>query len=169
MQFFNVDLKGLNGRPHPVLSGIFTTKDVQKSRSHVKLLCDDLYTYEKRAKYDGGSPNCRLCFKEEQQENIIENVTHIISICEAYTDIRERIKNEIKSVSLNILPETSIHDILGNPAMFTQFIVDCTSHNLPVRIIPSSEIFTKIMNLSRDLCYGILKKRSEKLNELMIK
>lgn len=82
MKFFNVDLKGLNGRPHPVLSGIFTTKDVQKSRSHVKLLCDDLYTYEKRAKYDGGSPNCRLCFKEEQQENIIENVTHIISICE---------------------------------------------------------------------------------------
>ena len=166
MQFLNIELKGLNGRPHPVISETRTTKQVRKSCSHIKLLCDDVYTFERKAKYDGGSANCRLCFNDQLEENHNENVIHIIATCSAYAELRGRIKCEIESVCANILPLCLIHEIIVSPKSFTQFILDCTSHNLPVRIDPSLDIFLTIMDLSRDLCFGILKLRSEMLKAL---
>ena len=47
MTFLNVSIKGLNGRPHPALSGITTTHSVKKSRAHLKMLADDLYNMER--------------------------------------------------------------------------------------------------------------------------
>ena len=38
MEYFNVSLLGLSGRHHPALSGLVTTLDVKKSRSHIKCL-----------------------------------------------------------------------------------------------------------------------------------
>ena len=66
MRFLNVSVSGLSGRHHPALLNIMTSQDVNKMRPHLKMLCSDLYTYELKAKYNGGSPHCRLC-----QENTI--------------------------------------------------------------------------------------------------
>ena len=38
MKYLNVNAKGLNGRPHPALQGVNLTKNVQKMRSHIKML-----------------------------------------------------------------------------------------------------------------------------------
>ena len=58
------------------------------------MLCGDYYTYQLKAQYKGGSPNCKLCkISPEQNDNIdnIENIEHILTQCSAYSDIRQRI------------------------------------------------------------------------------
>ena len=39
MSYLNVNLKGINGRCHPALYGVSTTKEVAKLHAHIKLLC----------------------------------------------------------------------------------------------------------------------------------
>ena len=162
MKWFNVGVKGLNSKPHPLLSGITMTKEVLKSRAHMKLLCDDLFTYEKKAKYEGGSAHCRLC----SSENEIEDTEHIINSCSLYTEIRNRVKFEMKTLCNEILPSSYVEEIFCDSSSFTQFVLDFTSLNLPVRIDTSSEVFSMLLNLSRDLCFGIMKIRSQKLRSL---
>ena len=165
MKFLNVNLKGLTGQMHPNLKHIITTRDVQKARCHTKFLCDDLYTYEKKAKYQGGSPLCRLC-TEQSTEN--ENNIHIIATCEAYFEIRNDIKEKIIHVCNEATPAFNIDLIMKEKTLFTQFVLDCTSMNLPQRIIPESDLFISVLKLSRDLCFGITKLRSEKLKMLQL-
>ena len=56
MTHLNVSVTGLNGKHHPALANLLTTFDIQKSRTHLKMLCQDYLTYEKRADQSGGSP-----------------------------------------------------------------------------------------------------------------
>ena len=74
--------------------------------------------------------------------------------------------NEIKSVCESKLPKSYFEDISLNNQLLTQFILDCTSINLSKRISADSEIFLEILSLSRDLCFGITRLRSEKLKLL---
>ena len=157
MKFLNVNLKGLNGRPHPCLKFIRTTRDARKARSHLKFLCSDIYTFEKKGKYQGGSSKCRLCLNEN------ENIVHIISICPTYSEIRTRILEEMKAICETVI---TFDDILSDNEMKTQFILDCTSPNLACRISPDSDIYQSVLKLSRDLCFGILKHRTEQLKIL---
>ena len=79
MKFLNINLKGLDGRPHPCLKHIRNSRDAIKARSHLKFLCCDVYTFEKKAKFQGGDSNCRLC-----SDKPVENIIHIVSCCSAY-------------------------------------------------------------------------------------
>ena len=45
MSFLNVSLTGLNGKPHHIFEGIFSSYEVKKLRIHVKMLCQDYLTY----------------------------------------------------------------------------------------------------------------------------
>jgi len=165
MKFLNVNLKGLNGRPHPILSNINTTREAMKARSHIKSLCDDVYTYEKRAKFSGGESTCRLCISQDETD---EDIVHIIAKCSAYEDIRSQILLEMKVACEIELPESYFEEILEDEILLTQFVLDCTSFNLPKRICPESGLFLTIPGLSRDICYKIAKVRSEKLKLLML-
>ena len=49
MNYLNVQLHGLTGRPHPALSGILTTRDTKKLRHHIKFLAGDFLTEERQA------------------------------------------------------------------------------------------------------------------------
>ena len=49
MKYLNVSLYGLSSRLHPALSGLVTTDEVKKSRSHIKMLIGDLYTYQTKS------------------------------------------------------------------------------------------------------------------------
>ena len=59
--FLNVQISGLAGRPHPVLTGILTTRDVMCSRIHIKMLSGDYPCFS----YLGSDKNqdalCCLC------------------------------------------------------------------------------------------------------------
>ena len=56
--------------------------------------------------------------------------------------------------------------VLDDPEVTTQFILDWTSLNLPVRIVESDEICTRIFSLSRDFCYSINKRRLDLLRNV---
>ena len=63
-----------------------------------------------------------------------------------------------------IVPE--IRNSFLNNEYLCQFLLDCTSLNLPIRITENNELCSRIFYLSRDLSNGIVKKRSEKLKKL---
>ena len=62
MIFLNVQLHGLNGRHHPALFGLKTTRQVEKMRPHLKMLSGDYLTYSRIAlDRKSGDPSCRIC------------------------------------------------------------------------------------------------------------
>ena len=98
MMYLNVSVSGLRGKRHPALSNLLTAFNVKKSRPHLKMLCMDYYTYEKRADQSGGAPQCRSCTAANQKTPPAENIHHIITQCVAYSDVRERIMKEFKDL-----------------------------------------------------------------------
>ena len=165
MKYLNIKVKGLNGRPHPAIQGVSNTTDVKKLRAHIKMLCCDLYTYEVKAKYQGGSPHCRFCEDDKiqgvpEERRPVENIQHIITECSAYSHIRTRIIHQLEIICARVL---EIRNIFLNNEYLCQFLLDCTSLNLPIRITENNELCSRIFYLSRDLCNGKVKKRSEKL------
>ena len=163
MKYLNVNIKGLNGRPHPALQGVSKTNDIKKLRAHIKILCSDLYTSEVKAKYQGGSPHCTLCEGDSKNKTPIENIYHIVMVCNAYSHIRRRILHQVEIICAKI---EGIKTIFSNSDSLCQFLLDCTSLNLSHRLPENSELCSRIFTLSRDLCYGIIKIRSEKLKKM---
>ena len=166
MSYLNVNIKGLNGMPHAALSGVVTTQSVQKLRAHLKMLTDDLYTYEKRAKYQGGSSQCRLCTVSDLTTENTEDLVHILTICNTYRETRLRILLQMEILCLRARNDINFQIILENRKQLTQFILDCTSLNLENRISEQDEVCPLIFNLSRDLCYNIMKKRNNEIRKL---
>ena len=164
MKYLNIKLIGLSGCCHPALRDVITTQQVTKMRPHIKMLCNDYYTYEQRAKYQGGSPACRICSSDEP-----ESLEHILTICNNYSDVRRRVISEMKNLLENIDYIETYEPIFSNNQNLTQFILDCTSANLPIRINYSDRISSKIFELSRGLCYSIHKTRLKMLKDLASK
>ena len=125
MQFFNVSLIGLRGRPHPALTVIKSTHDVKKARHHIKMLGGDYYTYEIKSKQSGGSPLCKSC---EQDEN--EDLIHIISRCEAYNELRQNIRKEYEQHCSKTKTTIDFKNLCENEIDFCQFVLDPSSINL---------------------------------------
>ena len=163
MSYLNIATKGLNGLPHPALFDIQTTSSVQKMRPHIKMLCGDYYTYQLKAKYQGGSPHCRLCPNQD-----IEHIEHILTQCPEYEDVRQRIFNDIKNICDQSRSSICFEELVTEPKTLTQFILDCSSLNLQYRINSSDEHCASIFNLARDLCYSINKSILQKLRKLKV-
>ena len=164
MQYLNVNLKGLNGRHHPALLGVSTTQGVPKMRAHIKMLCSDLYTYQMKAENHGGSPHCRLCQQPSENNENVENLQHILTECTAYSEVRDRIVNEMENLCGRSKSGINFEEIRKN--QLTQFILDCTSMNLKSRINTCDTIFGELFQLSRDLCFYVKKTRIAKLRSL---
>ena len=84
MSYLNVQLSGLTGRHHPALSGILTTRDVERLRPHIKMLVGDYLTYS-RVVLDSkgvGDPSCRMCsYYGSPQPAASETIEHILTEC----------------------------------------------------------------------------------------
>ena len=158
MTYLNVSVTGLRGRHHPALANMLTTHDVQKSRPHLKMLCKDYYTYEKRADQSGGSPHCRSCSgtnQESPNNSPAEDLLHILTDCSAYLHIRDRILPEFAFLCLQSKSRLKFNDILSDRSKLCQFILDPTSLNLDARINLSDPYLGEFFKLSRDYCYSI--------------
>ena len=164
MTYLNVSVSGLRGRRHPALSNMMTTHDVQKSRPHIKMLCKDYLTYEKRSDQSGGSAHCRSCVDSNPTtKRNVENIPHILAVCSAYSDIRERIMHEYAN-----LCNTSGFDfnsVLSDSDKITQFVLDPTSLNLKLRISASDPHLATFFKLSRDYCYSVHNRRMKILKQ----
>ena len=127
------------------------------------MLCSDTYTYEIKALYQGGSPLCRLCSGYPSENTQNENITHIVTQCDAYSELRGRILLQMEVLCASAKTTINFKQIQANNKELCQFILDCTSLNLTTRINEEDEICPKLFALSRDLCFGINKLRTQKL------
>ena len=160
LKYLNVSLLGLSGRHHPALSGIVTVNDVKKSRHHLKMLAGDLFTYEKKSEQSGGSPFCRLCNEEKN-----ESVSHILTYCSTYSDVRLRILEELAYLCKISISNVNFSDLLQNSENLCQFILDPTSINLSSRVNMNDPLLGTFFKTSRDICSSISEQRLKLLSE----
>ena len=165
MLYLNVDLAGLSGRPHPVLHNILTTQDAKKARLHLKFLTCDYMTNEKLAKDNPTrSPACDLCPCPAP----LDSIEHILVTCRATAEVRARLIPELLNIVARVQPQCSILQCYPPPSTLAQFILDCTSNNLPdkIRIPAHNPDIGAVYRLSRDFCYAISCERSRQLKSL---
>ena len=157
MNFLNVKVLGLSGTPHPSLLNITTTQDVLRLRPHLKLLSGDFLTRERESLDTGSSPHCRLCHAP------VEDIEHVLVRCHCTADIRDCLLPEILNTVKAIQPRCAILD--KQHPYLTQFILDCTSLNLPepYRIPAHHPHVGLIFRMSRHWCYAATKARARLL------
>ena len=170
LSFLNVQITGLMGRPHPVLTSILTTRDVMSSRVHIKMLAGDYPCFSYLGSDRNQSPHCRLCKAlSPQYSPPEENMVHLLTRCRATTDTRIRFTPELLNTISRNFPNNSILET-SNHTHLTQLILDPTSLNLPLsmRISPAHKDLPKVLFVCRNLCYAIHRDRSRQLKSLGI-
>ena len=169
MAWFNINLIGLAGKPHPILKNITTTHDVKKLRIVIKMICGDYYTYELRGNQNGTSVHCRICLAPS------ESIIHVVALCPGTSEPRQRITSELETCLVPTSNDSSIFTksltkdeflhLTSNDKMWTQFLIDCSSYNLPdwARIDFNDKNLNEIFKLCRDMLYSIHSMRLAKL------
>ena len=160
MEYLNVQLSGLSGSQHVALNNIKTTQDALRLRYHLKFLTGDYLTAVRQSQDQKTSPGCKLCPAE------IESTKHVLAQCLGTADIRQRLLPELLNTVQQVQPSSSI---LESPAQhLTQFILDCTSPNLPNthRIPAHNPRVSEIFKISRDWCYAVGRQRLRLLKNL---
>ena len=160
MIYLNVQMLGLSGRPHPALQNILTTQDVKKLRLHLKFLTCDYLTNERLAlDHPGKDPSCQLCLAPS------DSIEHVIMSCRATSDVRDRLLPELLNAVAKVQPNNKLLEVLPPPPVMTQFVLDCTSFNLPdsVRIPFHNPQISEIFRISRDWCFAINNERCRML------
>ena len=129
LSYLNVDVTGLSGRPHPILSGLATTQDVLRAVPHIRMLSGDYLCFATLSIERGSDPQCRLCTPGITGHAPAEDITHIVSRCRGTSDPRDRILPDLLNTVMKHNPSNGI---LHKPNHLTlcQFILDCTSINL---------------------------------------
>lgn len=173
MTFLNIQLIGLNGRHHPALFGLHTTRDVERLRPHLKMLSGDYLTYSRIAEdRKSGDPSCRLCRESSSHSAPPETIPHILTECRGTAEVRERILPELLNTLLSAKPNhiylTCPPSLLKLDLTLTQFILDCTSFNLSdqYRLDINNDNVEKMFTISRDLCHAVHSSRMNKLKLL---
>ena len=144
---------------YPALQNV---QEIPKLPAHIKFLSGDYLTAERLAIDNGKSPQCRLCLAP------VENISHVLTKCRATSQIHSRMLPELLNTVLYIDPNSSILQVPSHDQYLTQFILDCTSLNLPAtyRISAHNPLVGEIYRISRDWCYGISKARARLLCQL---
>ena len=162
MEYLNVQLLGLSGRPHPALHNVNTTQDCKKLRHHLKFLTGDILTGARLSKNQPGSnPACKLCLSS------YETIEHILTVCPALSDVHQRLYPELMNVVNAVQPSNKIMQS-HSTSILTQFILDCTSMNLEndYRIPANNPNIHEIFSLSRDWCLAVANSRTKQLSIL---
>ena len=152
MRYLNVQISGLSGRPHPILHNVCTNQEVKKLRLHLKFLTCDYLTNERLSKdRPNMSSTCDLCL------DCADTIEHVLASCKATTEVRDRLYPELVNVVASVQPMCAILTQHPPADILTQFILDCSSANLPesFRIPIHNPNITKIYRISRDWCFGI--------------
>ena len=159
LEYFNVQVLGLNGRAHPALD-IHETRDSPKLKAHLKFLTGDILSYLTLSNERGGSPHCRLCPAP------CEHTQHIICECASTAEIRERLYPELVNLVASIEPYSGLLDRnLTSNKLLTQFILDPASLNLPDshRINFQHPRLHELYSFSRDWCHAVYNHRAKLL------
>lgn len=168
LEFLNVQVTGLTGRPHPVLSGILTTQEVTRSRVHVKMLAGDYPCFAYLSSDRGQDASCPLCkHVDPHQPAAVEDMVHLLTRCRGTADTRTRLTPVLLNVISKHFPTNSILE-QPNHVHLTQLILDPTSLNLPmtIRLAPNHPGLSQVLSACRILCSAIHKDRTKQLKNL---
>ena len=163
MVYLNIQLHGLSGRPHSVLQNIHTTQGAKKLRLHLKFLTFDILTNERKSlDQPGVSPACDFC------DDPIDSTEHALVSCKARVDIRRRLFPELMNMVAKVQPMSKILQYLPPASILAQFVLDCTSVNLPedIRIPVHNPGVSTVNGVCRDWCYAVASERSRLLRAL---
>ena len=162
MEFMNVGLLGLSGKPHPIISGIRDSRDIPKLRMHLKFLTGDIVTGERLAIDRGSDPKCRICSAPK------ENIVHILTQCRALADIHERLHADLVNIIVDIDDQNKILEHTTSDETITQFVLDPTSMNLAngYRISILHPRLQEVLKISRDWCFTANSRRTSLLKKL---
>ena len=167
LKFLNIQAIGLSGRPHPVMAWVRTTQDVQNIRPHLKMLSGDYQCFSNLAHDRGVEPHCRMCQELSIQQPPEEDLVHLLTRCRATADTRHRIMPELLNTVADSIPNNKL---LTNPTheVLTQFILDCSSLNLPntVRVPTNHPGYIQITRQCSNLINGIHKDRTRQLKAM---
>ena len=158
MKYFNISILGLRGRIHPSIRNINNKNEVINMRPHLKMLIGDYLTYEKKSHQSGGSPECRICDLNET-----DSYMHILLSCDSLSEPRQRILTQI--IIFCQSNNVNIEQYLRDPEKLTQFILDPSSMNIPVRVDINDPILDHSIKLSQDLCYALYKLRMKLISD----
>ena len=108
------------------------------------------------------SPACKLC------DASIDSIEHVMVSCSATSEVRCRLIPDLMNAVYQVQPMCQILKYHPPPSLLTQFILDCTSFNLPdsVRIPMHNPGISTICKVSRDWCFAISRERSRLLRQL---
>ena len=162
MAYLNVDLLGLSGKPHPALLDISSTQEVKKLRLHLKFLCGDFMSNLMLSKYQPSkSPLCTLC-----NQSVEESYEHVLLTCRSTSDVRERIRPNLYNATCDVHPTCRLLQYDPPPPVLLQFILDCSSINLPndIRVPAHNPRISEIFKVSHDWCFGISNARCRLLS-----
>ena len=123
------------------------------SRPHLKMLSGDYYCNDNSSREKGGGPHCLLC---QKSLGIPETIPHILTECRGTIEPRIRICPEVlDSITLQF-PENRFQGTIPDNNIVAQFILDCTSLNLPngYRLDISHPGIADIFRVSRQYCYA---------------
>ena len=167
LNYLNVQANGLSGRPHPVLSWVLTTHDVVIVRPHIKMLAGDYLCYAHLAHDRGADPHCRMCQQIIHHPAPAEDMVHVLTRCRATADTRGRIMPDLLNTLASLIPNNRLLSGITND-LLTQFILDCTSLNLPVdvRVPHNHPGFNSIARQCSSLIYAIHKDRSRQMKAM---
>ena len=159
-KYFQTKLLGLCGNLHPVMDYVYTPKDAQNMRPHLKMLAGDYLSREKLSRQSQSSSHCLICDSKEA-----ETYNHIISRCRSLDAPRQILMNKLEQFcrEQNI---NFIDQIFNNEERTTQFILDPTSMNLPVRVNINDEVLPELMNICRNLVKGLHCLRMKQMKQL---
>ena len=129
------------------------------------MLTGDYLCFHYMWKDRGSDPQCRLC---PSATLVTETIPHILVACHGTNESRSKIWPELLNILATVSP---MNKMLGNseePEVITQFILDCTSLNLPndIRISSSTPGASRIFEIARQYCYAIHSERITKLKKL---
>ena len=167
MAWLNVSVAGLSGRHHPVLNGAVTARDVTKLRPMVRMLSGDYFCYAVKSDQAGGGDHCRLCLHLcPAAPRRREDLLHILTECEGSQETRDRVMHHLELLldGMNKNP-SHFHEIVRDKPVLCQFILDCSSLNLPnhLRININDARITEVVKTNRDICYAVHSERIRKM------
>ena len=93
------------------------------------------------------------------------NISHILTFCSAYSDIRIRILEEFSYLCLQVKSVLDFSELMTDSETLCQFILDPSSFNLKQRVHMNDPLLGSFFRVSRDLCFAVNERRMKLLKE----
>ena len=141
------------------MKNIETTQDCKKLRLYLKFLTCDLITDTDSST---SSLACSLCTAV-----ITDSTEHVLVSCRKLSEVRNRLFPELMNKVSQVQPMSGILSANVPPYILTQFILDCSSPNLPsnYRIPAHNPMISEIYRAARDWCFAIANERFRLLKQ----